>query len=69
MQRTKRSDYTSSSLQKVKNNGKIIIKLSAIALEFSSLTMIREKSVSFSKEQHVASRYLKLNMELLKKKF
>lgn len=27
--------------------------------------MIREKSVSFSKEQHVASRYLKLNMELL----
>ena len=38
-------------------------------LEFSSLTKIREKSVSFSKEQHVASKYLKLNMELLKKKF
>ena len=28
-----------------------------------------EKSVSFSKEQHVASMYLKLNIELLKKKF
>ena len=34
---------------------------------YQSLTKSRHNSVSFSKEQHVASRYLKLNMDSLKK--